>query len=94
MPKVKALEEYDAEQHGEWFTYVAKVPIDIGNARAFNVGDAVPVHHVSNGIVQREDVMHVDETEAQQVATVVRPEPPRGTLDQPPVQDAPKVGDK
>jgi hypothetical protein len=36
-------------QRIEYSTYVALVPIDIGGARAFNVGDPVPVSHVENG---------------------------------------------
>jgi hypothetical protein len=38
-------------QRIEYGTYVAVVPIDIGGARAFNVGDPVPVSHVENKVV-------------------------------------------
>lgn len=35
----------------EYGTYVATQSIDIDGARAFNVGDAVPVSHVERGVV-------------------------------------------
>lgn len=40
-----------AEQQKEYGSFVAVQPIDIGGARAFNVGDAVPASHVSRGVV-------------------------------------------
>jgi hypothetical protein len=76
------LKAYQDEQKGEWFTYVAKHVIHIDNVRAFNEGDAVPVSHVTRGIVDREDVRHVDEAVPGAV-TVYRPTLPVGTLDQP-----------
>lgn len=42
-----------AAQAREYGTYVATEPIFIGGARAFNVGDAVPVGHVDDGIVPK-----------------------------------------
>lgn len=41
----EALAHRDA-QAKEYGTYIAKEPIDINGARAFNVGDPVPVSHV------------------------------------------------
>jgi hypothetical protein len=41
---------------GEYEVYVASGPINIGNARAFNDGDPVPVSHVESGIVPRDMV--------------------------------------
>lgn len=39
-------------QEAEYGTYVATEPIDIFGARAFNVGDPVPVGHVERGVVR------------------------------------------
>jgi hypothetical protein len=46
-----------AAEYGKW---VAVEPIDIGGARAFNVGDPVPVGHVESGVVSREAVRGVN----------------------------------
>lgn len=35
----------------EYGMYVAVEPIDVGAARAFNVGDPVPASHVDRGVV-------------------------------------------
>ena len=43
----------------EYGTYVAVEPIEIGNARAFNVGDPVPKSHVVAGLVAAEQVAKV-----------------------------------
>lgn len=45
-----------AAQAREYGTYVATEPIFIGGARAFNVGDPVPVGHVESGIVSKDAV--------------------------------------
>lgn len=45
------VEQFRKEQEVEWGTYVAAQPINIDGARAFNVGDAVPVSHVERGVV-------------------------------------------
>jgi hypothetical protein len=39
------------EAQVEWGTYVATGPIDINGVRAFNTGNAVPVSHVTRGVV-------------------------------------------
>lgn len=44
----RTLAEAKAAQEAEYGRYVAATPIDLGGARAFNVGDAVPVGHVSD----------------------------------------------
>lgn len=49
-PPVTA-EQYGEDVVKEYTTYVAVVPINIDGARAFNVGDAVPVSHVTRGVV-------------------------------------------
>ena len=55
MPE-KTVEQYRAEQAAEWGTYVASEVININGARAFNVGDPVPVSHVEAGVVTSEQV--------------------------------------
>jgi hypothetical protein len=50
-------EEYRRAQEKEYGSYVATAPIDIYGARAFNVGDPVPVSHVEGGIVPRDRVV-------------------------------------
>lgn len=69
-----ALEQYDAQQHDEWNTYVAAVAIDIDNARAFNVGDAVPASHISRGIITPDMVTHVKDLQKAEQAV------PRATV--------------
>ena len=54
-----------AEQQKEYGSYVAVQPIDIGGARAFNVGDAVPASHVSRGVVAAEAVAKTSTKAAQ-----------------------------
>lgn len=56
MPDLTPDEEYRQAQIAEYGEYVATKPIDIGTARAFNVGDPVPVSHVKNGVVAKADV--------------------------------------
>ena len=51
----------------EYGTYVAAVPIHVNGARAFNVGDPVPVSHVERGVVDLEQVEKVT-TKAGQAA--------------------------
>jgi len=48
--------DHQAAIAAEYGTYVATEPIDIGGARAFNPGDAVPVSHVANGVVPQSAV--------------------------------------
>jgi hypothetical protein len=55
----EAHEDYAAAQAAEYGQYRAVVPIHIGNARAFNVGDAVPASHVTSGVVSQDQVERV-----------------------------------
>lgn len=52
----QTVAEYVAAQKAEWGTYVATQSIDIHGARAFNVGDPVPVSHVERGVVSSDAV--------------------------------------
>jgi len=61
------VDEYQAAMTKEWGTYVALVPIDVGNARAFNPGDPVPVSHVDRGIVPGDAVAKTTTKAAQAV---------------------------
>ena len=56
MPDLTPDEEYSAAQAAEYSTYVATEEILIDGARAFNVGDAVPVSHVERGVVSPDSV--------------------------------------
>ena len=56
MPEPTTVEELRAAQAAEYGTYVALEPIDINGARAFNIGDPVPVSHVDRGVVVVEKV--------------------------------------
>lgn len=49
-----ALREAQAKEYGQW---VAVEPIDIGGARAFNIGDPVPASHVDRGVVEKSQVV-------------------------------------
>jgi hypothetical protein len=55
-----------AAEYGRW---VAVEPIDIGGARAFNVGDPVPVGHVESGVVPKSAVTGVNTKAAAAVLT-------------------------
>lgn len=52
----------------EYGVYVATQTIYLEGARAFNVGDAVPVSHVERGVVSAEQVAK-QSTKAAQAAT-------------------------
>ena len=65
-------EQLDAAQRREYGTYVAKEPINIGYARAFNEGDPVPVSHVERGIVSEDQVVKAS-TKAGQTAVANNP---------------------
>lgn len=56
MSDIPPDEAFRREQAREYGTYVANTTIFIGTARAFNVGDPVPVSHVERGVVSLEDV--------------------------------------
>ncbi len=51
------VEELREAQALEFGKFVAKGPIDINGARAFNAGDPVPVSHVERGVVSKGDVV-------------------------------------
>lgn len=56
MPDLTPDEELRRAQESEYGTYVAVKEILIGGARAFNIGDPVPVSHVERGVVDTDDV--------------------------------------
>lgn len=51
-----SLEEFQAHQVAHWSKYVATEPISVYGARAFNVGDPVPIGHVESGLVDKSQV--------------------------------------
>lgn len=59
MSEPTTVAELKAAQDAEYGTYVAKQVIYIGGARAFNVGDPVPVSHVENKVVTEDQVTKV-----------------------------------
>ena len=56
MPDLSPDEQLRQEQAAEYGTYVATKEILIDGARAFNVGDPVPVSHVDRGVVDSDAV--------------------------------------
>jgi len=80
--KVK-LEEFKAMQEDEWYTFVAREVILIGEARAFNIGDAVPVSHVTRGVVNMSQVIRREDITPDMdiVAPVRISTPPPGASD-------------
>lgn len=50
-------DDFQKKQEAEWSRWVAKEPINIGGARAFNPGDPVPASHVDNGVVSKDQVV-------------------------------------
>ena len=58
----------------EWGTYTATHAIYIDGVRAFNPGDAVPVSHVSRGVVESELVVDAPVTEVSQQPAAAVPE--------------------
>lgn len=53
-------EDYKTALEAEWGKWVAIEAIDFGNARAFNVGSAVPHSHVVRGVVKQSQVKAVE----------------------------------
>ena len=56
-PIPATAEELREAQRVEYGTYVAAQAIDIEGARAFNIGDPVPVSHVERGVVSQDAVV-------------------------------------
>lgn len=56
MPDLSPDEELRRAQAAEYGTFVATKEILIDGARAFNVGDPVPVSHVERGVVDADSV--------------------------------------
>lgn len=56
MPDLSPDEELRKAQEAEYGTWVATQNIEINGARAFNVGDPVPVSHVTRGVVSEDSV--------------------------------------
>jgi len=78
----KKLAEFKAELEEEWYTYVATEVIYIGEARAFNPGDPVPVSHVNRGIVKSSQVVRREDAPPDlEVVVPVRVTPPPGATD-------------
>ena len=67
MTQPVTAEDVRAAQIKEYGTYVAKDTIFIDGARAFNVGDAVPVSHVDRGVVSADEVVKVSTKAGQAV---------------------------
>ena len=71
MPTAEELlASAEAEQAVEWGTYVATGPINIDGVRAFNEGFAVPVSHVTRGLVDASQVRNVSDAPAPAVPVV------------------------
>jgi len=51
----------------EYGEYVAAVPININGARAFNVGDPVPVSHVERNVVEPDQVKKINTASGRKV---------------------------
>jgi hypothetical protein len=51
-----SLEDFRQGLADEWGVYVANQPIMVGNALAFDTGHAVPVSHVTRGVVREDQV--------------------------------------
>lgn len=56
MPELTPDEELRKAQEAEYSVYVATQNIDINGARAFGIGDPVPVSHVTRGVVSEDSV--------------------------------------
>lgn len=56
MPDLSPDEELRKAQAEEYSVYVATQNIEINGARAFNVGDPVPVSHVTRGVVSEDSI--------------------------------------
>ena len=68
---------YQRAQTAEYSAWVAKEPIDINGARAFNIGDPVPKGHVDRGVVDKSQVTKPD-SKAGQDAQANSPTSPKG----------------
>lgn len=72
MPEQTPDEAYRQAQAAEYGTFVAKKPIYVRGARAFNEGDPVPKGHVERGVVSEDDVAKVS-TKAGKAAVANNP---------------------
>lgn len=75
MPDDPIIDDHlklSAAQAAEYGRYVANKPINIRGARAFNVGDPVPVSHVESGAVSEDDV-EKQSTKAGKAAAAANP---------------------
>jgi hypothetical protein len=77
MPSAEELlAEAQAQHDLEWGTYRAAGPINLDGVRAFNEGDAVPVSHVTRGLVDESEVVKVsDAAPAVSAASAVPADP-------------------
>ena len=65
--------EYRAVLGEEYGQYVAVTDININGARAFNVGDPVPVSHVERGVVEADQVSKRSTKAAQAAVATTTP---------------------
>jgi hypothetical protein len=65
--------EYRAVLGEEYGQYVAVTEININGARAFNVGDPVPVSHVERGVVEADQVSKRSTKAAQAAVATTAP---------------------
>lgn len=56
MPEPTNDADLEKAQAAEYGTYVATQTINVGGARAFNVGDPVPASHLERGVVDKDAV--------------------------------------
>lgn len=77
-PTPATAEELREAQRVEYGTYVAAQAIDIEGARAFNVGDPVPVSHVTRGVVAEDAVKKTSTKAGQALAAGETSDKPKG----------------
>lgn len=53
MVDTSKADAHEAAIAKEYSQYVAKGPIDVGGARAFNAGDPVPASSVDSGLIDK-----------------------------------------
>ena len=74
----QTAEQLREAQVAEYGTYVAAQTIFIEGARAFNVGDPVPVSHVERGVVAADEVAKTSTKAGQALAAGTSEPTPKG----------------
>ena len=74
MPDLTPDEELRKRQEAEYGAFVANKAIDINGARAFNVGDPVPVSHVERQVVPADRVKKVTTKAGREAAGITTTE--------------------